>query len=362
MLDVKIKRNLSGFNLDVAFNIDKEILAILGSSGSGKTMTLMCIAGLIKPDEGRISLNGRVLFDSAKKIDIPARERRVGFVFQQYALFPHLTVEENIVYGIKNQDKKAAKKRVQELLELIHVQKLGKRLPRQLSSGQQQRVALARALAAEPELLLLDEPFSALDTVRKERLEMELLNLQQFYRGNMLFVTHDLAQGFKLGSRMAIFDSGRIIQFDAKEQVINAPASRIAARLTGVKNLTKAKITHVNGSEVSVYIPGLDKEFRAIIKGGLKFNAGQNVLAGIRPEHVEIIASEKENTVRMTLYKMVSGVTFVDCRLVNDAVTDIKVRASFLKDRSNGLSEGSSCLVYFPPEHLVIVPDDPATA
>jgi molybdate transport system ATP-binding protein len=358
MLEVKIKRNLPGFNLDVAFNIDKEILAILGSSGSGKTMTLMCIAGLIKPDEGHISLNGRVLFDSVNKINIPTRERRVGFVFQQYALFPHLTVEENIAYGISNPDKKGAKKRVKELLELIHVQQMGKRLPRQLSSGQQQRVALARALAAEPELLLLDEPFSALDTVRKERLEMELLNLQQFYRGNMLFVTHDLAQGFKLSSRMAIFDSGQIVQFDAKEQVISAPASRIAARLAGVKNLARAKITRVNGSEVTAYIPGLDKEFRAVTKSDMKFSAGQYVMAGIRPEHIEITATEKENTVRMTLYKIVSGVTFVDCRLVNDAAAEMKVRASFLKASSNGLSEGSSYLVHFPPEHVVIVPDD----
>ena len=139
---------------------------------------------------------------------------------------------------------------------------------------------------------------------------------------------------------MAIFDSGRIIQFDTKEQVISAPASRSAARLAGVKNLAVSTILKVNGNEVIVRISGIDKEFRALIKSGLNFAIGQSVLIGIRPEHVVISETENENTVRMSLYKMVSGVTFMECRLASDTSPDIKIRASFLKARSSKLSEG----------------------
>ena len=224
MLEVKIRKSLPGFSLDVAFNVDREILAIIGPSGSGKTMTLLCIAGLIRPDEGYVRLNGKVLWDSARGLSLPPRQRKVGFVFQNYALFPHLTVYDNIAFGIRHLPRREVDERVSRLLDRMNIQGLGHRYPGQLSGGQQQRVAVARALAPEPEVLLMDEPFSALDAQVKERLEDELLALQNFYQGTVLFVTHDLAEGYRVSSRMAVYESGRILQCDSKQKVIAAPA------------------------------------------------------------------------------------------------------------------------------------------
>jgi molybdate transport system ATP-binding protein len=150
MLEVRLKKKLPGFSLDVSFSANHEILAILGPSGSGKTMTLQCIAGLLKPDEGYIKLNDKVLLDSDKGTNLPAQMRKVGFVFQNYALFPHLTVNQNIGYGIRHLPAQEINNRVTELLDKMNIQKLGHRYPKQLSAGQQQRVAVARALATEP--------------------------------------------------------------------------------------------------------------------------------------------------------------------------------------------------------------------
>ena len=224
MLEVKIKKSFPGFSLDVAFSVDQEILAIVGPSGSGKTMTLLSIAGLIRPDEGHIRLNDQVLWDSARGISLLPQQRKVGFVFQNYALFPHLTVYDNIAFGIRHLPRRVVDERVSRMLDRMKIQGLGHRYPGQLSGGQQQRVAVGRALAPEPEVLLMDEPFSALDAQVKERLEGELLALQDFYRGTVLFVTHDLAEGYRVSSRMAVYESGRILQFDDKQKVIAAPS------------------------------------------------------------------------------------------------------------------------------------------
>ncbi len=224
MLEVKIRKSLPGFSLDVAFNADREILALTGPSGSGKTMTLLCIAGLIRPDEGYVRLNGKALWDSVRGLSLPPRQRKVGFVFQNYALFPHLTVYDNIAFGIRRLPRREVDERVSRLLAGMNIQGLGHRYPGQLSGGQQQRVAVARALAPEPEVLLMDEPFSALDAHVKECLEDELLALHNFYQGTVLFVTHDLAEGYRVSSRIAVYESGRILQCDSKQRVIAEPA------------------------------------------------------------------------------------------------------------------------------------------
>jgi molybdate transport system ATP-binding protein len=180
VFEVNIKRKLPGFTLDVSFCANQEILAILGPSGSGKTMTLQCIAGLTEPDEGYIKLNDKILFNSISKINLTPQMRKVGFVFQNYALFPHISVYDNIAFGIRHLPKSEIKERIFNLLNKMNINELAYRYPKQLSGGQQQRVALARAIAPEPDILLLDEPFSALDTQVKERLEIELLSLQIF--------------------------------------------------------------------------------------------------------------------------------------------------------------------------------------
>lgn len=194
-LIVDIQKKLPGFTLDVSFSSNQLPLGLLGGSGAGKSFILRCIAGLETPDEGCIILNGRVLFDSRRGINVPIRDRRVGFLFQNYALFPHLTVAQNIAFGLpKTLSPRAIRQRVEKQLLAVQLHGLGDRYPQELSGGQQQRVALARALASEPDILLLDEPFSALDTYLRDQLEKLLRLSLTHFPGATLFVSHNLEE------------------------------------------------------------------------------------------------------------------------------------------------------------------------
>jgi molybdate transport system ATP-binding protein len=357
MLEVRVKRKLPGFTLDVVFSLNQEVLTILGPSGSGKTMTLQCISGLIRPDEGYVNLNGKVLLDTAKKINLPARSRKVGFVFQNYALFPHLTVSQNIAYGIRHLVEKEMKDRVTELLEKMNIQRLGDRFPRQLSAGQQQRVAVARALAPEPEVLLLDEPFSALDSLVKERLQLELQALQRFYHGNMLLVTHDLTEGYKFGSKIAVFESGHIVQHDHKEKVITCPSNHTVARLVGFKNLMEGSITKIKGTTVTIDVPELGGHLKAIIPKTLNVAANQQVTVGIRPEYVQLRNKAGENTFLSTVDRIAEGVTSTNCYFhVNTVgVSRHYIMVILSCQEPNIVREGQTSYLYLPPENVVII-------
>ena len=300
-----------------------------------------------------------MLFDSAKRINLSTQERKVGFVFQHYALFPHLTVQENIAYGIQHLSKTEIKDKVAQLLEKMNIQAMAKRYPRQLSSGQQQRVALARALAPEPELLLLDEPFSALDTVRKERLELELMALQQSYNGNMLFVTHDLAQGYKLSSKIAIYDSGRIVQCDTKQKVISSPANKTVARLTGVRNLFKGTITEIQNNRALVMIPELNDKVMVELKDTVKPAINQTVIVGIRPEYVHLSDNPVENTLRCSVDRKAEGVSSADCFFYLQGKRDSKYRieATLSKSDAERICEGQEYYLHLHPEHFIIIRD-----
>jgi molybdate transport system ATP-binding protein len=357
LLEVSLKKSLPGFNLEVAFSVNQEILAILGPSGSGKTMTLQCIAGLIKPDEGFIKLNDKVLLDSAGHINLLPQTRQVGFVFQNYALFPHLTVKDNIAYGISHLPKEEIKIKVSELLEKMHISNLGHRYPRQLSSGQQQRVALARAIAPEPEVLLLDEPFSALDSQVKERLELELLTLQNFYKGNILFVTHNLAEGYKLASKIAVYDSGRIVQCDFKNRVIASPSNRTVARLTGVRNLMRGSITEIKDLSVRVLVPELGGTLKVTMDNTAGLAPEQNVTIGIRPEFIHITDHPGDNAFPCTADRIVEGISILECFFhVNTEITPRHwVEVSLPKLHAPHVPEGHKCYVYLPPEHVAVI-------
>lgn len=236
-LEVCIKKRLKGFSLDIEFNTSKEFLGILGSSGSGKSMTLRCIAGIDKPDEGRIVLNGRVLFDSLKNINLKPQERNVGYLFQNYALFPHMTVEQNIKCGLYKENYKDD---ISSILELVHLSGMEKRYPRQLSGGQQQRAALARILASKPEVLLLDEPFSALDSYLKEEIQLDLLELLESYDGQVAMVTHNRDEAYRMSKNIMVVDKGCVKEIGSKNQIFNKPQNVVSARLTGCKNISRA--------------------------------------------------------------------------------------------------------------------------
>ena len=243
-LIVDIQKELPEFTLNVSFSSNQLPLGLLGGSGAGKSFILRCIAGLETPDQGCIILNGRVLFDSRRGINVPIRDRRIGFLFQNYALFPHLTVAQNIAFGLpKTLSSLAIRQRVEKQLIAVQLQGLGDRYPQELSGGQQQRVALARALASEPDILLLDEPFSALDTYLRDQLE-KLLRLSLIhFPGATLFVSHNLEEAYRICPNLLIVDEGQIIAQGPKQDIFDAPQSFRVAQLTGCKNFSRA-LTH----------------------------------------------------------------------------------------------------------------------
>ncbi|MEQ9356238.1 molybdate ABC transporter permease subunit [Coleofasciculus chthonoplastes] len=241
-LFVNLKKQLPGFTLDAKLEANGQPLGLLGTSGSGKSMTLRCIAGLDSPNQGRIVLNGRVLFDSQRGINLPSRQRRIGFVFQNYALFPHLTITQNIAFGLQDLPKLERRQRVAKYMDMMQLQGLENRYPEQISGGQQQRVALARALAIQPEALLLDEPLSALDTYLRSRIERLLSETLSTYEGVTLFVTHKLEEAYRICQNLLILSQGNVIANDTKENIFERPPSFEVAQVTECKNFSAAQM------------------------------------------------------------------------------------------------------------------------
>lgn len=239
-LKVNVQKKLKEFDLNVDFKLKKGCLGILGPSGCGKSMTLKSIAGIVNPDEGIVSLTTpyeeTVYYDSSKKINMKPQKRNVGYLFQNYALFPNMTVEENVAAGLSDDDDE---KIVSEMIKRFHLEGLEKRYPRQLSGGQQQRVALARILAYGPDVILLDEPFSAMDTVLKEKLRIELVNMLNNFDGLSILVTHDRDEVFQFCDELLIMEEGKIIAKGFTREIFEDPKKVQVAKLTGCKNISK---------------------------------------------------------------------------------------------------------------------------
>ncbi len=239
---VDIEKSLPNYTLITSFTADNYPLGLLGASGAGKSMILRCIAGLEKPSSGCIVLNGRVLFDEQKQINLPVRDRSIGFVFQNYALFPHLNVAQNIAFGLQHLSPLERNRRVNELITLMHLQGMQTRHPKNLSGGQQQRVALARALAMQPEVLLLDEPFSALDTHLRSQLEKQLIAIVNNYQGVTLFVTHNLEEVYRVCKNLLVLSEGKTAAYGSKESIFEHPRTFTTAQITGCKNFSRAQV------------------------------------------------------------------------------------------------------------------------
>jgi molybdate transport system ATP-binding protein len=220
LIEVDIQNALNSrgrsFALKAAFASDESRVVLFGPSGSGKTLTLQSIAGLIQPDSGKITLKGRVLFDAKAGIDVPSRERRIGYLFQDYALFPHMSVAENVGYGLRKawqwRLSKKDRRDVLSLLDTLEIKHLAESFPSDLSGGQKQRVALARALMTRPDLLLLDEPFAALDTLLRERLRKELLDIQKRFHVQMIMITHDPEDIKAFAQTLVTYEAGRVCE------------------------------------------------------------------------------------------------------------------------------------------------------
>lgn len=237
-LEVDITKKLDGFFLHAQFQAEQEIFAILGASGCGKSMTLKCIAGIEKPDAGRIVLNGKVLFDSEKKINLPPQKRNVGYMFQDYALFPHMNVVQNIESGM---GKKPDRSRTAAFICQFQLEGMEKKIPEQLSGGQKQRVAMARMLAAKPELILLDEPFSALDTYLKWQLEQEMHRHLKETGKPVIFVSHNRDEVYRLCDTVSCMKRGKIEVIEPLKEFFQNPKTRTAAILSGCKNISAAE-------------------------------------------------------------------------------------------------------------------------
>ena len=239
-LQVDIHKDFGKFRLDVAFESENnQVTGLLGASGCGKSLTLKCVAGIEKPDRGRIVLDGRVLFDSQQHINLPPQKRRVGYLFQNYALFPNMTVAQNIAVGVR--DKARRKETVARLISSLWLEGQEGKRPGQLSGGQQQRVALARILASQPEVLLLDEPFSALDSYLKWQVELELSDLLASFPGPVLFVTHNRDEVQRLCREVCVLDNGRSQPVLPVKELFEAPRTLSACLLSGCKNVSRAR-------------------------------------------------------------------------------------------------------------------------
>ncbi|MGN0027793.1 MAG: sulfate/molybdate ABC transporter ATP-binding protein [Clostridium sp.] len=301
-LFVDIKKKLKGFSLEVSFETNGDYLGILGASGSGKSMTLKCIAGIETPDEGIIVLNGKVLFDSKKNINLKPQERNVGYLFQNYALFPNMTVEENISIGLKS-SKLEKNKKVAEIIKSFHLQGLEKKYPRQLSGGQQQRVAMARCIIYKPDILMLDEPFSALDSYLKEKLQTEVLELLKYYNGEVLMVTHSRDEVYKFCKNISLIEKGKSILLGDTKDIFKNPKLKEAAILTGCKNISKCKIISKNKIHAVDWDTFLEVD--SLVDENIKY-------VGIRAHDFKIVneneVNNNENIIECKIHKIVEEV------------------------------------------------------
>ena len=242
-LTVDMEKRLGDFHLQANFQAGDEALALLGASGCGKSVTLKCIAGILRPDRGHIELDGKVLFDSRKSINLPPQQRGVGYLFQQYALFPHMTVAQNIAAALHRQPKKGRAETARRLLETFHLTGLEQHYPAQLSGGQQQRVALVRILASKPQAILLDEPFSALDSSLKLELELELESMLEGFGGTVLWVSHDRAEVERHCRQVAVIERGSVGRVTTLEELRRNPATVAEARMAGCRNFTACTVS-----------------------------------------------------------------------------------------------------------------------
>ncbi|WP_078427237.1 sulfate/molybdate ABC transporter ATP-binding protein [Alkalihalobacterium alkalinitrilicum] len=351
MLDVSLQKQLDNFTLDVSFLVDKGMTAILGPSGCGKSLTLQCLAGLQTPDSGKIRLQDRILFDSAQKKSIKTRNRNIGYVFQNYALFPHLTVKENISFGLKGSFEKAeVEQKVANMITKIQLSGFENHFPSQLSGGQQQRVAIGRTLITNPDLLLLDEPFSALDHHVKHLLEQELLSIiQENFSGVVLLVTHNMEEAYRLADRILLLKEGKVIQSGEKQELFQRPQSVAAARIIGCKNIFSLDSSEHKNELIECRSHGLTLHIEHS-----SYNEDATHI-GIHAENIEIVSNHTlnkaaPNTFDYEVLEMITGITQTQITL---KVKSLIIQAIISNNR---LNEALACRkVILPPNQLFLL-------
>ncbi|MEN8907336.1 MAG: ATP-binding cassette domain-containing protein [Clostridiales bacterium] len=288
---VDIEKQFEEFYMKMKFNVDGKNIGLLGASGSGKSMTLKLIAGLEKPDRGIIKIGNKTLFDSDKLINISVKDRKVGFLFQNYALFPNMTIRENIGFALNSIEKNKRNKIIKDKTNQVKLNGMENRLPIELSGGQQQRVALARALAVNPEILMFDEPFSALDENLRSYMVKEIKEVLNDFKGTSILVSHNIDEIYRLSDKIIVIDSGKVEAVDDKNDLFLNPPNIITAKLTGCKNIIK--VNQISENEVMICEWGIK------LKVNNKFNKKITSI-GIRANHIKCgeLLKESKNIIK----------------------------------------------------------------
>jgi len=353
LLDLAVRCRLGDFALDAELACERGPLVIIGPSGAGKSATLRAIAGVLTPESGRIAVNERVLFDSQSGVDVASQLRRVGYVPQEYALFPHLSAEANVGFGLRGLARDEARARVRELLALTGLDEQRILKPRQLSGGQRQRVALARALAIRPEVLLLDEPFAALDAPTRAALLEDVRSLISKTGVASIFVTHDRNEALRLADTVAVMMDGRIRQVGTPGDVFGSPADEEVATFVGVETIAAGRVRSLNEGVALVDVGG------QTVEGGGDVSAGDEVLVCVRPEDVvlskvgEIDQTSARNRLRGRVLRVAPAGPFVRVEVdVGFALVALVTRQSV---EDLGISAGLDCVATFKASavHLI---------
>ncbi len=344
-IDVDIRKKVGNFQLDVRFCAEEEIFALLGASGCGKSMTLKCIAGIETPDEGRIVLNDRVLYDSAEKINLIPQKRKVGYMFQDYALFPNMTVEKNIMAGM---GKKPERKVVADYIERFQLKGLENHLPKQLSGGQKQRVALARMMAARPEILLLDEPLSALDSFLKWQVEEEMMEILNGIKKTVLFVSHSRDEVYHLCDSVCVLEKGHVETVQKKMEFFDNPQTAAAARISGCRNIVPAERV----SDHELLVPGWGMRF--VLE---KKIPGDIAYAGVRAHYIEVLPefAQGANIGTMQVEHLLEQQFESELVLLCDSEEHVQLRILMDKEKAAGLAKKERLTIRIPESALLLL-------
>ncbi len=327
MLEVEIKKEFKNFKLDAKFSNEKGILGILGASGSGKSLSLKAIAGIIKPDYGKIILNGRVLFDKEKKINIPTKDRKVGYLFQDYALFPNMTVYENIKTGLRGKNRNF-EKIINKKLEELHISHIKNSTPDMISGGEKQRAALARILVNEPEILLLDEPYSAIDGYLRWSIELEVRKIIEEYKIPTLFVSHDRDEIYRMCDNIVIMSKGKSESKKTTKELFHNPETMAAAELSGCKNFSEIEKVGENSYKLKAWDLDLYLE-----------KDHKEKFIGIRGHDIEISAEKKEkNSFEVEILKEIEQ-TFNMCLIIRKKEGQGQMTVFLEKEKWNNLKK-----------------------
>jgi molybdate transport system ATP-binding protein len=365
MLTARIKKafpagaDSAGFTLDVELTASQGVTVLFGPSGAGKTLILDSVAGFVKPDEGRIMLDDDILYDGASGVFLPPQKRNCGYVFQNYALFPHMTLRQNLEFAAERRPRLERHRRVADMLEKFRLTEVAGRRPHEVSGGQRQRCSIARALIAEPKLLLLDEPATGLDAPLRAELYEVLRRVKEDFKTPMLLVTHDLAECFELGEEMLIVHQGRVVQKGTPRHMLDEPANLEVARLLGAFNLVEAEIVTLDpGRNMSRVRAGEFELNGPYFPGHLK---GDRVTLCVRPEELTVAAREGKpaaNQIPAELVRVVERPHGLRLEFTSPAFSSASassVRVNLSRSDYDRLKETRAWVVEFPADSLRVV-------